>query len=316
MPRAWLVYNPYAGRYPSWLLSERAAQLLRKNGWEINMRQSQHALDVTVLARQAAELGMDAFFVVGGDGTINLAARGLIGSQTALGVLPGGTANVFAQEMGLPSLSWTRITALEESARLLSWAQIYPMDVGWCNNTPFLLWLGIGLDAFIIHRIEPRPRWEKHFATVSYAASAVWHTIAWRGTKMHIVVDGKEIHGHYLMSLVSNVHLYAGGIAHLSAQAKLDDGMLDLWLFEGDTLGDTVQCAWDLFAGRYTKTGTVKMINFQSSIIETEDVMYLQVDGEPLDYDRRSVNIWVQPQALKVLVPPATPRLLFKESWA
>jgi YegS/Rv2252/BmrU family lipid kinase len=314
MPHAWLVYNPYAGRYPSWLLSERAAQLLRKNGWDIEMKQSQHALDVTKLAREAAELGMDAFYVVGGDGTINLAARGLIGSQTALGVLPGGTANVFAQELGLPCLTWTRITALEESARLLANAQTYWMDVGWCNNTPFLLWLGVGLDAFIIHRIEPRQRWEKHFAAVSYAASAVWHAVSWRGTRMRITVDGREIHGHYLLSLVSNVHLYAGGMAHLSSQARLDDGLLDLWLFEGDTLGDTVQCAWDLLAGRYTNTGTVKLINFRSLIIETDEFMYLQVDGEPLDYDQRRVEIWVQPKALKILVPPIPPRKLFKET--
>ncbi len=69
---------------------------------------------------QGGEEGKEALFVVGGDGTINLAVRGLAGSETALGVLPGGTANVLAQELGLPGLTWTRWMALEESARRLA----------------------------------------------------------------------------------------------------------------------------------------------------------------------------------------------------
>ena len=308
-----LVYNPYAGRYPSWLLSERAAKVLEKNGWEIELRQSQQASDIIQTAQQAAEQGLDAYFIVGGDGTINLAARGLVGSETALGVLPGGTANVFAQELGLPGLSWTRIMALEESARLLTTAEARRVDLGWCGSTPFLLWAGVGLDAFVIHRIEPRPRWEKHFAAVSYAASTVWHAAAWRGINMSIVADGEQITGHYLMGVASNVHLYAGGIAQLSPQARLDDGVLDLCLFEGDTLGDAVQCAWDVFAGRHEDTSRVRQTSFRRLVIETETPMYLQVDGEPVTYDSRTVELYVQKQALKVLVPQNTPWQLFSE---
>jgi YegS/Rv2252/BmrU family lipid kinase len=311
MPKAMMVYNPYAGRYPSWLLCERAANLLRQSGWEIETRQSQQASDIILFAQQAAEKGLDAYIVVGGDGTLNLAARGLIGSDTALGVLPGGMANVFAQELGLPGLSWTRIMALEESARMLSCAEPRWIDLGMCGTTPFILWAGVGLDAFVIHRIEPRPRWEKHFAAIGYAATAVWHAAAWRGINMSMIADGVPLKGHFLMGLASNVHLYAGGIAQLSPQARLDDGVLDLWLFEGDTLGDAVQCAWDMFAGRHAETGRVRQINFRTLEIETEGEMYLQVDGEPVYYDEQCVKLSVQRQALKVLIPDNTPWQLF-----
>ena len=277
------------------------------------MKQSRQASDITLFARQAAEEGLDAYFIVGGDGTINLAVRGLVGSDTALGVLPGGTANVFAQELGLPGLSWTRIMALDESVRLLAFAEARWVDLGWCGTTPFLLWAGIGLDAFVIHRIEPRPRWEKHFAAIGYAASTVWHATFWRGINMSMIADEEQITGHFLMGLASNVHLYAGGIAQLSPQARLDDGILDLWLFEGDTLGDAVECAWDLFAGRYADTGRVRQISFKSLVIETETDMYLQVDGEPVYYDDRRVELSVQEQALRILVPPNTPWQLFLE---
>jgi YegS/Rv2252/BmrU family lipid kinase len=308
-----MVYNPYAGRYPSWLLSERAANLLRQNGWEIDMKESHEASDITLLAKEAAEQGLEAYFVVGGDGTINLAARGLVGSETALGILPGGTANVFAQELGLPGLSWTRIMALEESAKILAHADARLVDLGWCGKTPFLLWAGIGLDAFVIHRIEPRPRWEKNFAAIGYAATAIWHAATWRGINMCLIADGKQVEGHYLMGLVSNVHLYAGGIAELSNEARLDDGLLDLWLFEGDTIGDVVQCAWDLLGERNTETGRVWKIPFRSLVIETEANMFLQVDGEPVQYEGKRVELIVQKKALKILVPSNPPWQLFVE---
>lgn len=277
------------------------------------MKRSQQSADIVSYAQQASEQGLDAYFVVGGDGTINLAARGLVGSQTALGVLPGGTANVFAQELGLRGLSWTRIMALEESVRQLMHAEARWVDLGWCDSTPFLLWAGVGLDAFVIHRIEPRARWEKHFAVLGYAASSVWHAATWHGINMSLTADGELIQGHYLMGLASNVHLYAGGIAQLSPQARLDDGILDLWLFEGATLGDAVQCAWDVFSGRHTEKDRVRLINFQSLIIETEVPMYLQVDGEPVFSDSRKFELHVQKQALKVLVPHNTPWQLFSE---
>ena len=112
-----MVYNPNAGRFPSQILAERAADVLRSSGWDIRIIKTDNGNHVTQAARKAAEQGKDVLFVVGGDGTVNLAVRGLAGSDTALGVLPGGTANVLAQELGLPGLRWTRWTALEEKEK-------------------------------------------------------------------------------------------------------------------------------------------------------------------------------------------------------
>lgn len=312
MPRAFLIYNPYAGRFPAGLLAGRAAEVLRQSGWEVSIKQSLDADHITRLACQAVEQGMDALFAVGGDGTVNLAARGLVGSQTALGVLPGGTANVFAQELGLPGLSWTHLTALEESARRLADAPVYEMDVGRCGDIPFLMWAGVGLDAFVIHHIEPRERWEKTFASLGYAASTVWHATFWRGINLRVTADDQQISGHYLVAIISNIHLYAGGMAQISPNACLDDGIMDLWLFEGDTIGDAVQRAWDLLAGRHLASDLVRHVPFRSLRMESDSPLYLQVDAEPLHRDTRSVEITIQPKALRIIVPEQTPRPLFK----
>ena len=108
MTQASLIYNPAAGRFPSRMLIERAAQVLNKQGWDIQLQVTHGGPHITQLARQAVQQGQDAVFVAGGDGSINYAVRALLDSDTALGVLPAGTANVWAQELGLPGLTWTR----------------------------------------------------------------------------------------------------------------------------------------------------------------------------------------------------------------
>jgi YegS/Rv2252/BmrU family lipid kinase len=313
MRQAYLVYNPVSGRFPSYLLAERAARVLEKNGWSVRLEQTRDGPHITELARQAASEGMDAFFVAGGDGSVNLALPGLLHSNTALAVLPSGTANVWAQELGLPGLTWTRWLALEESAARVANGQVRQVDVGICSGRPFLLWSGVGLDAFIVHRIEPRARLEKHFAVVSYTASAVISASAWRGVPLQVVADGQEISGHFLLALVSNIHLYAGGLAALTPNALLDDGVMDFWMFKGENLADTVQMMYDMLAGRHLYSEQVIHLPFRSLELRSESKLYVQVDGEPMEGEG-PVQISVQNRALRVLAPLETPLPLFSDA--
>lgn len=312
MPIAYLVYNPAAGRGPSDINVESAAEVLRKIGWDIHIAQAEDGPHITRLARLAAERGIDAFLVAGGDGSMNLAVSGLINSDTALGVLPAGTANVWAQELGLTTLNILNTMSLTDSAQRLAKSQVFPVDVGLCNNRPFLLWSGCGLDAFIVHRIEPRDPWDKHFAVLQYSISALWNAGFWRGMNLQAEVNGKRISGHYLLAVVSNIHLYAGGIAKISPSARLDDGLMDLWLFEGETLGDTVQMAWDLWVGRHAQSEQARCIPCNSLVLESDSPLFVQVDGEPAE-DSRRVEIKIQPKSLKVLIPEEASYLLVKK---
>ena len=199
------------------------------------------------------------------------------------------------------------------SAMRLANATAREVDIGICGETPFLMWAGVGLDAFAIHHIEPRPRWERSFANVAYAASVVWHASFWHGINLRVTADNRQISGHYLLALMSNIHLYAGGIAQISPHALLDDGVIDLWLFEGDTLGDTIQRAWDLYAGRHVDSDKVKSVQFRSLSLESDSPLYVQVDAEPLKVDLHTINISVIPHGLRLLVPEQTPRELFRQ---
>ena len=115
MPSALLVYNPVAGRYPSRMLTERAANVLKSYGWQVDIETTSAGSQIPLIAQQAVQAKKDSLIIVGGDGSLNKALPSLVGTGTALGVLPAGTANVWAQELHLPGLSWTRWNALEES---------------------------------------------------------------------------------------------------------------------------------------------------------------------------------------------------------
>lgn len=313
MPDALLVYNPVAGRYPSRLLTERAAAILQACGWQVEIATTQSGVHITRLAQQAAQDGREAFIVVGGDGSVNRALPGLLGGQTALGVLPAGTANVWAQEMGMPGLSWTRLTALQESARRLANAEVRLVDVGLCNGIPFLLWAGVGLDGFIVNRIEPRNQWEKPFAALYYGAKAVWEAGQYHGIELDVMDGKRRLSGRYMLGVVSNIRLYAGGLAKLSPEALMDDGMMDLWLFEGSTLEDTLTQAWNLLSGRHVQSERVQYIPIQHINLRSGSPIYVQIDGEP-EQGGEQIEIEVLPQALRVLVPESAPQSLYSRS--
>jgi len=312
MPKCFIVHNPAAGRFQSKLLVERAVKELRARDWQVEIMSSTGGPHISQIAHRGVQEGLDAFFIVGGDGSVNYAVKGLLGGNTALGVLPAGTANVWAKELGQRDLTWTNWLALEENARNLSTTSIQNVDVGICNGDPFLMWAGVGLDGFIAHRSEPRSRVEKYFATLPYAARVLRHAISWKGINLKIQVDGLEFDGCYILAVVSNIHLYAGGYVEISPEARLDDGMMDLWLFNGETLLDTIQTARDLLSGRHVQSSQVNRIPFQSLKLLSDDPLHVQLDGEPVD-GKTAVNIEVRKKALKILVPDTARQDLFGE---
>src|SRR5947207_1773447 len=100
---ALIIANPTSGSYTQHIYQlEETLSFLRCHGWQVELKLTQVAGDAQRLALEAVEQNIDVVIAVGGDGTINEIIQALAGSQTALGVLPGGTANVWAREVGIP----------------------------------------------------------------------------------------------------------------------------------------------------------------------------------------------------------------------
>lgn len=310
MAKAHLIYNPNAGLVKVEYLIERAARKLENLGWSLTVKHTESGPHATSLAKEAAEAGVDALFVAGGDGSLENAMAGLIGSSTALGVLPVGTANVWAQELGLPLPKPLNPLALEQCAEQLSSGTVRAIDVGYCNESPFLLWAGIGLDAYLVHSIEPRKRWQKHLGKPYYATTAFAKATSYQGLRMDIKTDREHIVGHYLMAILSNIRLYAGGIATLSPSARLDDGLMELWLFHGKSFQDALGHIHDIWTARHLNSEMVGHHKLKKMTVRTNENLYIQVDGEPVKLENH-IDIRIAQKQLNILVPPNTPKDLF-----
>ena len=311
MRRAWLIFNPVAGRYPPTPFVKRAAAVLRDHGWKVRLIPTRSGEALTRMAQRAARRGIDAVFVAGGDGSVGLAAAGLMGSETALGILPAGTANVFAQDLRLARMSWVHWSALEESARLLANAPAYWVDMGRCNQRPFLLWAGTGLDAVVVQRVEPRRRWEKVFGIAKYATHAVWTASTWEGMRLRVETEDFSSEDEFVMAVATNIPRFAGGLTQLAPHARLDDGQMDLWLFRGNSFNDIARTAWHLWLGRLDAIPGAVHLPFRQVRIAGAGPLPFQLDGEPVMCDAE-VTLEVVPRALRLLVP-AGARHLFTQ---
>ncbi len=309
MRQALLLYNPAAGRMPIRMFIGGIIRPLRSAGWKIEVVETISGRDATRMAHQAADEKYDGVFAIGGDGTVGQVASGLINSDTALAVLPGGTMNVWANELGMYTFDWLHPGALRRNARLLARAPVHRVDVGMCNGRPFLLWAGCGFDAQVISKLEPRPRFEKYIAVPRYVAASVWNATTWHGMDLHVWSGDQSVDGHFLLAVATNIRKYAGGMAVLSPNAYIDDGEMDLWLMSGNSIADAFRHFFDLLGGRHLASEDVRKVPFSRVRIESETVFPVEMDGEPV-ISTNSVDITVEKQALSVLLPPTAYQLL------
>jgi len=310
MQPALLIYNPAAGRVSVRPYVYRAVKVLRAAGWSVRIVATKSGIHATELACQAAADRLAAVFAVGGDGTLGQVAAGLMHSSTALGILPAGTTNVLALEMGLTPFEWYRPWALEQNAAELARGQILPMDLGLCNGQPFLLWSGLGLDARVIDWLEPRPRWLKYVSVPHYFIATVLQAAVWKGVDVTIRGEGVEWRGHVVQGVASNIRRYLGGMAELTPDAYLDDGLLELWLLSGSTWYENMRHGFGLMGGRHLRAADAHCIRARRLEIEASRPLPAQLDGDPDGASNRMVleNL---PGALRMIVPVGA-RKLFK----
>jgi len=309
MRDAVIIYNPAAGRFSVKPFIKSTVKELESAGWRVDAAETQSGAHTIELARQAAAEKKEAVFAVGGDGTIGNVVNGLIGSETALGVLPGGTANVWGYELGLKPFAWTHPWRLRNNAAILANAPIHAVDVGICNQVSFMMWAGIGLDALTIHSMEPRVRLEKFFTVPEYTARTIWNAAQWGGVQLRLWADEVEVEGRFIVAVTTNIRHYLGGHSKLSPDAFIDDGLLDIWLFSGSNLGDALRHAYDMWRGNHLTSDAARKITFNTLRVEGEAPFWVQTDGEPRG-ETQTAEIKIHARALKLLTPPGALDLL------
>jgi diacylglycerol kinase family enzyme len=166
--RVLLIANAVASSY-----SARRRVVIRKAlaaDHDLEFVETTHRGHATELASKAASAGIDLVVVLAGDGTLNEAANGLVGTSTMLAPLPGGSTNVYAQSIGVPADPVDAASVLLQSLETDSTTRI---GVGRVNDRHFLFHCGLGFDAAVIRRVERYGnRWKRHAAHPLYVAAA------------------------------------------------------------------------------------------------------------------------------------------------
>jgi YegS/Rv2252/BmrU family lipid kinase len=323
MPTATLIYNPRAGRLTIESALEHVARTWRAAGWTVTPRPTGGPGQASGLARAAAEAGEDVVLAAGGDGTLGEVADGLAGSRTILAPIPAGTANALAQELELPRPQILEPRSMVKAADALLRGRVQAVDLGLTTTATgsrhWILWSGVGADAFLVDRLEPRPTWSKRLGAVGYSLQAVAQLGQLPAMRATVEVDDFRIEDDFLMILVSNVRRYAGGLVILNSDGLLDDGMLEVWLFRAGEAADNlpqgerlVRMAGYMAAAKLGMTDQAQgmtLIPGRHVSITTAPAMHCHTDGEPAG--STPLTVALQPGALRLLVPASTPPDLF-----
>ena len=300
--RVRIIDNPWSfrGPYPV----HRAMPVLREAGWDVDVAHRARQLSVRRQVEEAIDAGAGLIVGAGGDGTLRDIADALVGRDVPLGVLPGGTANLWAHELdvALPP---------EHAARALVDSHVRAMDMGRIVHPDgryirFLLMAGIGIDGLMLDHTDPRLK--ARLGPGGIALGALRAIPEYRPLDVELSVDGQPAwEGRVLQVIVGNSRLYAN-VVHATPDAQVDDGMLDVTIVPAGDLQLAVRLGWSL-ALRRRPDGDVPRFRGRELGLSARIAPPMEVDGSPVrrraleGADGRPFRIVVEPLAVGMRVP-------------
>jgi YegS/Rv2252/BmrU family lipid kinase len=287
------IVNPQAGGGSGKLTGQQFQQYLFKKGFEVRVNPTVSLDNACELATDAAvDYDCAAVVAVGGDGTVREVAHGLEGSDKAMLIVPCGTENLLANELGFDEKLKTIINTFEAS-------YVRPMDMGSANGKCFTSIAGFGFDGRIVKTVsEQRSGHIDHFDYFWPIWRTFWN---YRFEAMRVAIDGEEVFDGNGLVFVGNISRYALGLQILH-YADFSDGLLDVCIYKCRSQTHLVKHSLMTIAKQHAGRGDViyrqgKNISVSSEVggIETE------IDGDPGPV--LPVEIKVIPQAVNVMVP-------------
>jgi diacylglycerol kinase family enzyme len=273
---------------------ERARKALVHHGHHVTMAPTTGPNTAGAIAREQIARGADLIVVAGGDGTINEAAEGMIGSHVPLGILPCGTANVLAMELNLghdPVRAARHLGDLRP--RRISVGHIV-CDEGRVSRH-FLLMAGLGLDAHIVYHVNPALK--ARAGKLAYWVAG-WKMLGKPLAQMEVEINGERRHCSFV--LLSRVRNY-GGDFEIAKSVRLTDDTFEAVLFEGGTSTRYVKYLAGVAANRLKGLKGVSVLRAARAKIGSADRAYVQIDGELAG--RLPAEVTTVKDALTLLVP-------------
>jgi diacylglycerol kinase (ATP) len=296
MARALLISNPVAARTDV-STRERVAEFLGRAGWKTEIAVTTGPDDARALTREAVLAGVDAVAVFGGDGTTMGAAASLVGTEVALVLIPGGTGNLLAGNLRIPSDPMRAARALTDGKRRV-------IDLGRMElpsgSHYFGVACGAGIDARVMGEtaLVNKRRW----GIGAYMATTLRVLPGVRSTACKVTVDGELLETQAAMVLIMNCGEIIPPIVRVRPEISPEDGLLDLLTIAVDSPWQGVRGLLRVLlnaSGDIRHTPYLRYARGRRFTVETADFLPVQFDGDPVGGTPFTVD--VVPKAVTVM---------------
>ena len=294
--RAVVIINPLSGRGRHGTEVDTHTSLARETlggaGFDVVVRPTTRGGDAYDFAREAAAAGCDLVVAWGGDGTVNEAARALVFTEVPLAIVPAGSGNGLASDLGIP-------TVPSAALHIAAAGRTTSIDAGQVNDCFFFNIAGVGIDAVIAARFATRGMRRRGFAGYLQLSGA--ELLRYRCQRYELTLDDHSSEHEAMLLAIANGRQYGNRLL-IAPGARLDDGLFEVVVVEELSL---LGIAWRLpalFRGTLASGGGVTMRAAKSIRVRAPGPIPFHVDGEPRT-GHDELRVEMHPGALRVRVP-------------
>lgn len=290
------ILNPISGTVSKSNVRSLIEEHVDRERFDWSICYTEYAGHAEEIARDAAGRGVDVVVAVGGDGTVNEVARGIVQTNTALAVVPCGSGNGLARHLMLP-------LEPRKAIEVINKMEVHCLDYGVIDNHPFLCTCGVGFDAFIAERFANAGKrgmmtyLEKIFTDgLSYEAE----------TYLYSIDGGEYVEKRAWLISCANASQY-GNDAFIAPQASMKDGLLDIVVMDPVGVQNVVSVNMEMVNKTLDKNSNIATFKGQRLTVKRKTEGYVHFDGEPamapaeveIHLVERGINIVVNPDADK-----------------
>lgn len=288
-----LIVNLIAGQGRCKELFPKVKLELDRRKIDYDLHFTNEPMEAVDVARMGIEAGFSHIVAMGGDGTVNEIANGVLGTNATLAVIPAGTGNDFIRMLGIPGNPMQAIdTLLNGVARTMDLGQVE-------DDRCFVNGLGIGIDAQVARDVL---KMERMKGATAYITAAVREVFRFQAFPITISTPEEQFELTCLSLGISN-GLYAGGGFKLAPRADIDDGLVDLCAIGDYPKLERLFRLPKVRAGKHADWKNVTYRQTNEVTVSSPKKLIAHVDGEPYRLPGDSFTVRVLPQALRVLVP-------------
>lgn len=284
------VYNPISGSHKLLPVVPIIEKFINNDIYDYEIINTQHKGHATEIAREYAARRYDAVIAVGGDGTVNEVGCGLIGSDTALGIIPCGSGNGLARHLGIPIDPFKAVKWLDKSI-------FTDIDYGTMNGQPFFCTCGVGFDAKVSDSFSKAGT----RGVLTYLESIMKEIATYHNETYKLSFDNSSETFEAFFITCANADQW-GNNAFIAPTASLQDGLLDVIAAHPFNVVDAPLIAFQLFNRQIDKNPKVSVRKCNGVTITREKEGPAHYDGDPVIMGRE-IRIEIVPSGLKVLIP-------------